>query len=58
MFRKDRVITREKNEQAEGIIVFVKNEVKVERRKDLEMNEIKCVWLKVFPKNSHSFLVG
>ncbi|MCG8047745.1 MAG: endonuclease/exonuclease/phosphatase family protein, partial [Candidatus Thiodiazotropha endolucinida] len=58
LFRKDRVITRERTEQGGGIIVYVKNGIKVERRKDLEMNEIECVWVEVFPKNSHSFLVG
>ena len=32
--------------------------MKVERRLDLERNEMECVWLEVFPKNSKSFLVG
>lgn len=57
-FRRDRVITRERQEQGGGIIVYVKNGMKVERRKDLETNEIECVWLEVFPKMSSSFLVG
>ena len=58
LFRKDRIITRERREQGGGIIVYVRNGVKVERRLDLERNEIECVWLEVFPKNSKSFLVG
>ena len=32
--------------------------MKVERRLDLERNEMECIWLEVFPKNSKSFLVG
>ena len=58
LFRKDRFISRERPEQGGGIIVYVKNGVKVERRLDLERNEIECVWLEVSPKNSKSFLVG
>ena len=58
LFRKDRIITRERREQGGGIIVYVRNGVKVERRLNLERNEIECVWLEVFPKNSKSFLVG
>ena len=58
LFRKDRFISRERREQGGGIIVYVKNGVKVERRLDLERNEIECVWLEVSPKKSKSFLVG
>ena len=58
LFRKDRNITRERREQGGGIIVYVRNGVKVERRLDLERNEMECIWLEVFPKNSKSFLVG
>ena len=58
LFRKDRDITRERREQGGGIIVYVRNGVKVERRQDLERNEMECIWLEVFPKNSKSFLVG
>ena len=58
LFRKDRIITRERREQGGGIIVYVRNGVKAERRLDLERNEMECLWLEVFPKNSKSFLVG
>ena len=58
LFRKDRIITRERREQGGGIIVYVRNGVKVERRLDLERNEMECVWVEVFPKNSKDFLVG
>ena len=57
-FRKDRMISKERCEEGGGIIVYVKNEVKVERRYDMEMNEIECLVLEVFPKNSKSYLVG
>ena len=55
LFRKDRNITRERREQGGGIIVYVRNGVKVERRLDLERNEMECIWLEFFPKNSKSF---
>lgn len=58
LFRKDRFISRERREQGGGIIVYVRNGVKAERRQDLEKKEIECVWLEVYQKNSKSFLVG
>ena len=58
LFRKDRFISNERREQGGGIIVYVRNGVKAERRQDLERNEIECVWLEVSPKKSKSFLVG
>ena len=47
-----------RREQGGGIIVYVRNGVKVERRLDLERNDMECIWLEIFPKNSKSFLVG
>ena len=35
-----------------------KNDVKVERRSDIELDEIECLLLEVFPKKAKSFLVG
>ena len=31
---------------------------KCERRLDLECENIECIWLEIFPKNSKSFLIG
>ena len=52
------MISKERCEEGGGITVYDKNEVKVERRYDMEMNEIECLVLEVFPKNSKSYLVG
>ena len=57
-FRRDRVITNKRKEEGGGIIVYCKNEINCKRRSDLEVKEIECLWLEIFPKNSKSFLVG
>ena len=57
-FRKDRILSKERCEEGGGIIVYVRNELKVERRCDIEMKEIECLVLEVFPTNSKSYLVG
>ena len=57
-FRRDRIISTERSEQGGGIIVYVKDCVKVERRNELEKIEIECLMLEIFPKKSKSFLVG
>ena len=36
----------------------VKNDVKVERRSNIELDEIECLLFEVFPKKAKSFLVG
>ena len=38
--------------------MYVKDEIKSERRYDLESVNIECVWLEIFQQNSKSFLVG
>ena len=58
LFRKDRIISAGRPEQGGGIIVYVKDGIKCERRIDLECVNIECVWLEIFPKNSKSFLTG
>ena len=58
LFRKDRVISAVRPEQGGGIIVYVKDGIKYERRLDLECENIECIWLEIFPKNSKSFLIG
>ena len=58
LFRKDRVISAVRPEQGGGIIVYVKDGIKCERRLDLECENIECIWLEIFPKNSKSFLIG
>ena len=50
LFRKDRIFSAERKEVGGGIIVYVKNDVKVERRSDIELDEIECLLLEVFPK--------
>ena len=56
--RKERIISEQRPEQGGGIIVYVKDSVKVERRRELELDEIECLSLEIFPKKSKSFLVG
>ena len=58
LFRKDGVISAVRPEQGSGIIVYVKDGIKCERRLDLERENIECIWLEIFPKNSKSFLIG
>ena len=58
LFRKDRVLTQERQEKGGGLLVFVKDRIKYERRKDLETDEVECLFLEIMLKNSKSFLVG
>ena len=58
LFRKDRVLTQEWQEKGGGLLVFVKDGIKCERRKDLETDEVECLFLEIMLKNSKSFLVG
>ena len=58
LFRKDRFITNERKEEGGGIIVYCKNEINCKRRCDLEVKELECLWLEIFPKNAKSFLIG
>ena len=57
-FRKDRIISNERSEEGGGIMVYVKDGVKAERCYDIERDEIECLLLEVFPKNSKRYLVG
>ena len=36
----------------------MKDAIKCDRRLDLECENIECIWLDIFPKNSKSFLIG
>lgn len=58
IFRKDRVISTDRPEHGGGLIVYVKDGIKCERRYDLECERIECMWLEIFQTNSRSFLVG
>ena len=51
-FRKD------KRCGAGGLLVYVRNDVVCNRRKDLEDDNFESLWLDLQPKNSKSFLVG
>ena len=44
LFKKDRVLTQERQEKGGGLLVFVKNGIKCERRKDLETDEVECLF--------------
>lgn len=58
LFRKDRITTPDRPEQGGGIIIYVKDAIRCERRCDLESENVECLWLEIFPPNSKSFLVG
>ena len=49
-FRKDRLISTDRPQHGGGLIVYVKDGIKCERRTDLECERIECVWLEIFPK--------
>ena len=53
-FRKDNV----KIGGGGGIIVYVRKDLTVKRRADLEINDIECLWLEITPKKGKSFLIG
>lgn len=38
--------------------VYVRKDVSVIRRTDLESGSVECLWLEVLVRKSHSFLVG
>ncbi len=38
--------------------MYVRENIKCERRVDLELDEIECIWIEIFPKNSKSYLIG
>ena len=37
-----------------GIIVYVRKDLIVKRREDVEINAIECLWLEHLKKSSHS----
>ena len=41
-----------------GIIVYVRNGINAKRRKDLEINEISCIWLEISQNKGKPFLIG
>lgn len=51
-FRKDKI------QGSGGLLVYVRNDVTCNRRKDLEDEHFESMWFEIFPKNSRSFLVG
>ena len=52
LFRRDRGV------KGGGLAVYVKNDVKVIRRPDLEESTIERLWVKVCSPKSRSFLIG
>ena len=54
-FRRDRIISTERSEQGGGIIVYVKDCVKVKRRNELKKSEIECLMLEIFLRNQRVF---
>ena len=49
-FRKDNLKTGDR-----GIIVYVRKDLTVKRRADLEINDIECLWLEITPEKGKSF---
>ena len=41
-----------------GIMVYVRNGINAKRRKDLEINEISCIWLEISQNKGKPFLIG
>ena len=52
-FRKDREIN-----SGGGLLVYVKDGTSANRRADLELKDLECIWLEIKPKKSKPFLVG
>lgn len=52
-FRKDR-----KENSGGGILVYVKDGVCCNRRSDLELDNLECIWIEITPPKSKTFLVG
>ena len=40
-----------------GITVYVRNDIIAKRRTNLKINDIDCLWIKISPRKSKSFLV-
>ena len=40
-------VTKHRNRHGGGIVVYVKNEVKFDRRIDLELPELECIWIEL-----------
>ena len=38
-----------------GIMVYVRNGINAKRRKDLEINDISCIWLEISPNKGKPF---
>ena len=51
--RKDR-----KNGSGGGVGIYIRTELDYKRRKDLEKDDIKSIFIEIYPKNSNSFIVG
>ena len=41
-----------------GLLVYVRNGINTKRRRDLETQDISCLWIEVTPENGKSFLLG
>ena len=41
-----------------GVICYIREDLSYERRKDLEIEGIEAIWVEIFPKKSHSFLLS
>ncbi|XP_057299458.1 uncharacterized protein LOC130630077 [Hydractinia symbiolongicarpus] len=40
-----------------GVATYISEQLTWKRREDLEVNDIECIWLEIFPKNAKSFLI-
>ena len=52
------MLSKDRKEEGGGLLIYVKDEIKCVRRKDLETDEVECLFLEISPKNGKSFLVG
>ena len=52
MYRKDKM------ESSGGVIIYVRDDIVCNRRKDLENSQLETLLLEVFPKGNESFFVG
>eukprot|EP00794_Sanderia_malayensis_P020943 gene20943-22996_t len=41
-----------------GTAVYIRDDIQWQRRKDLEVNGVECLWIELFIKNSRSVLLG
>jgi len=41
-----------------GVAIYVNESIAFKRRQDLELNNVECIWIEVFPSKNKSILFG